>query len=163
MEEPEGALLLVSACLLGCATRYDGGHCAFPALVEMAALGRVLPFCPEVAGGLPVPRPPAECCGGDGEAVLAGTARVRTAGGEDVTEAFLAGAQRAWAVAERLGIRRAVLKEGSPSCGVRWIHDGTFQGRVVRGSGVTTAFLRRHGIEVCSEEEWLARKEGPQG
>ncbi len=155
MEASEGTLLLVSACLLGCPTRYDGGHCALPALLELAARGLALPFCPEVAGGLPIPRPPAECCGGDGEGVLAGTARVYTAAGDDVTEAFLAGARRALAVAERLGIRHAVLKEGSPSCGVRRIYDGTFQGRLVRGCGVTTALLRRHGIEVCSEEQWL--------
>ncbi|MGC8875290.1 MAG: DUF523 domain-containing protein [Chloroflexia bacterium] len=161
--EPGIALWLASACLLGCATRYDGGHCAFPALVEMAARGLVLPFCPEVAGGLPVPRPPAECCGGDGNGVLAGMARVRTAQGVDVTEAFLAGAERALSVVRRLGIRRAVLKESSPSCGVHWVHDGSFEGRLVSGCGVTTALLRRYGIDVCSEEEWLRVHGGSAG
>jgi uncharacterized protein YbbK (DUF523 family) len=150
-------LLLVSACLLGLPTCYDGKARAIPGLLEFAARGLVVPICPEIAGGLPVPRPPAECVGGDGEAVLEGLAFVRTAGGEDVTAAFVAGAGRALDIAQRLGIRRALLKENSPSCGSRCTYDGTFQGRLVAGQGVTVALLRRHGIEVISEEQWGAQ------
>lgn len=146
--------LLVSACLLGLATRYDGGSCAVAGLLRLAASGMVIPICPEVAGGLPIPRPPAECIGGDGRAVLAGKARVLTLTGDDVTAAFLGGAQRALAMARALGIRRALLKEGSPSCGSRRIHDGSFGGILVPGQGVTAALLRCEGIAVLSEEEW---------
>jgi uncharacterized protein YbbK (DUF523 family) len=146
--------ILVSACLLGLPTRYDGQGCASPGLLGLVVRGLLVPICPEMAGGLPVPRPPAECIGGDGEAVLEGLARVRTAQGEDVTAALVAGAGRALDVARRWGIRRALLKENSPSCASHRVYDGSFRGRLVAGQGVTAALLRRHGIEVLSEEEW---------
>ncbi|MGI6082235.1 MAG: DUF523 domain-containing protein [Limnochordia bacterium] len=139
---------LVSACLLGYACRYDGGHCRRRDLdVDSAEL---IPFCPEQAGGLPTPREPAEIVGGDGEAVLAGSAHVRTQGGMNVTEQYLRGAQAALKLCQELGIKRAVLKARSPSCGVRAIYDGTFSGATRPGAGVTAALLRRHGI--CLEE-----------
>ena len=144
---------LVSACLLGICTRYDGGCCPVSQLIRLAARGLAVPVCPEVAGGLPIPRPPAEIVGGDGQAVLGRQARVLTIEGEDVTEAFLAGARQALETAQRLGIRQAVLKDGSPSCGCRRIYDGTFSDRTVSGQGVAAALLQRNGITVFSEEE----------
>jgi uncharacterized protein YbbK (DUF523 family) len=144
---------LVSACLLGIRTRYDGGCCPVPRLIQLAAWGLAVPICPEVAGGLPVPRPPAEIVGGDGQAVLDGQARVLTIEGEDVTEAFLAGARQALETAQRLGIRRAVLKDDSPSCGCRRTYDGAFSDHKVSGQGVTAALLQRNGITVLSEED----------
>ena len=144
---------LVSACLLGICTRYDGRCCPVPQLIQLAARGLAVPVCPEVAGGLPIPRPPAEIVGGDGQAVLDGRARVLTIEGEDVTNAFLAGARQALETAQRLGIRQAVLKEDSPSCGGRRIYDGTFSGRTVSGQGVAAALLQHNGITVLSEEE----------
>jgi uncharacterized protein YbbK (DUF523 family) len=144
---------LVSACLLGICTRYDGGCCPVPQLIQLAARGLAVPVCPEVAGGLPIPRPPAEIVRGDGRAVLDGRARVLTIEGEDVTDAFLAGARQALETAQRLGLRQAVLKEDSPSCGCRRIYDGTFSDRMVSGQGVAAALLQRNGITVFSEEE----------
>jgi len=144
---------LVSACLLGICTRYDGGCCPVPRLIQLAARGLAVPICPEMAGGLPVPRPPAEIVGGDGQAVLDGLAQVLTIDGKDVTEAFLSGARQALETAQRLGIRQAVLKDDSPSCGCRRIYDGTFSGRVMSGQGVTAALLQRNGITVLSEED----------
>ena len=144
---------LVSACLLGICTRYDGGCCPVPRLIQLAARGLAVPICPEMAGGLPVPRPPAEIVGGDGQAVLDGLAQVLTIDGKDVTEAFLSGARQALETANRLGIRQAVLKDDSPSCGCRRIYDGTFSGRVMSGQGVTAALLQRNGITVLSEED----------
>jgi len=144
---------LVSACLLGICTRYDGGCCPVPRLIELAARGLAVPICPEMAGGLPVPRPPAEIVGGDGQAVLDGQARVLTIEGEDVTEAFLSGARQVLEMMQRLGIRQAVLKDDSPSCGCRRIYDGTFSGRIMSGQGVTAALLQRNGITVLSEED----------
>ncbi len=144
---------LISACLLGLPTRYDGRPLSpLPALLLAAARGLAIPFCPEVAGGLPVPRPPAECLGGDGQAVLEGRARVRDCTGHDVTAALVRGAHLALETVRRLGLDQAILKARSPSCGSDRIYDGTFQGRLVAGQGVTVALLRQHGVLVLSEE-----------
>ncbi|WP_067828440.1 DUF523 domain-containing protein [Actinomadura kijaniata] len=146
--------ILVSSCLLGRPVRYDGrGKPVRDDLFERwRAEGRLVPFCPEVAGGLPVPRPPAEIVGGDGADVLDGAARVVADTGEDVTEAFVAGARLALETARRAGARVALLKESSPSCGSRMIYDGTFTGTRVAGDGVTAALLEREGIRVFGEE-----------
>ncbi|MBO2455851.1 DUF523 domain-containing protein [Actinomadura barringtoniae] len=150
--------ILVSACLLGRPVRYNGaGKRLGDALFERwRAEGRLVSFCPEVSGGLPVPRPPAEIVARPGAtgggAVLDGTARVVTNTGVDVTEAFLRGARLALEAAERAGARMAVLKEGSPSCGGLRVHDGTFSGTSVPGTGVTTALLERAGIRVFGED-----------
>jgi uncharacterized protein YbbK (DUF523 family) len=148
--------ILVSACLMGRKVRYDGR-----AKTSSAALlagwreeGRLVPFCPEVAGGLPVPRPASEIEGGlGGAAVLAGSARVLTSDGADVTAAFVAGARGALVVARANGIRMAVLKEGSPSCGALSVYDGSFSGRRTPGQGVTTALLESEGIRVFGEDD----------
>ena len=146
--------VLVSACLLGQPVRYDGRASGHPDLLQRwQAEGRVVPLCPEVAGGLPTPRPAAEIPGGQGGLVLDGQAQVRTANGEDVSAAFMAGAQLALELVRRHGIRVAVLKSGSPSCGSRQTYDGTFTGVKVAGEGVTTALLRREGVQVFSELE----------
>ena len=146
--------VLVSACLLGQPVRYDGRDSGHPDLLQRGqAEGRVVPLCPEVAGGLPTPRPPAEIPGGQGAAVLDGQAQVVTVTGLDVSEAFLAGARQALALVREHGIRVAVLKAGSPSCGNRLTYDGTFSGVKVPGEGVTTALLRREGVLVFSELE----------
>ena len=146
--------VLVSACLLGQPVRYDGRSSGHPDLLQLwQQQGRVVPLCPEVAGGLPTPRPPAEIPGGQGGAVLDGEARVVTVQGEDVSAEFLAGARLALELVRRHGIRVAVLKSGSPSCGNRKVYDGTFSGSKIDGEGVTSALLRREGVQVFSELE----------
>jgi len=147
METP----FLVSACLLGLPCRYDGGSCPVPALQRLAALGQAIPICPEVVGGLPTPRPPAEIQGGDGGDVLDGRARVVREDGTDVSGEFIAGAQAALNLARRCGITQAVLKANSPSCGVGLIYDGTFSGQLTAGDGVTAALFKREGIAVGTE------------
>ncbi|WP_214320625.1 DUF523 domain-containing protein [Nonomuraea sediminis] len=147
--------ILVSACLMGRKVRYDG-RAKTSSDAQLAAWreeGRLVPFCPEVEGGLPTPRPAAEIEGGvGGAAVLSGAARVLATDGSDVTGEFLAGAQAALAVASSFGIRVAVLKEGSPSCGALSIYDGTFRGRRTPGQGVTAALLELNGIRVFTED-----------
>ena len=151
--------ILVSACLLGHPVRYNGldkktddDH-----LRRWVAQGRVVAVCPEVAGGLPVPRPPAEIVGGGGGvAVLTGASRVIARTGADVTAEFVHGADHALAKAEEHGIRVAVLKEGSPSCGSSYSYDGSFSGTRVLAPGVTTARLMAAGIRVFSEHELAA-------
>ncbi|MBA1201587.1 DUF523 domain-containing protein [Pseudomonas capeferrum] len=146
--------VLVSACLLGRPVRYDGRASGHPDLLRRWQVeGRVVALCPEVAGGLPTPRPPAEIPGGQGLAVIEGKACVVTVDGEDVSEAFLCGARQALALVRRHGIRVAILKSGSPSCGNRLTYDGSFNGVKVPGEGVAAAMLRREGIQVFSELE----------
>lgn len=107
--------VLVSRCLLGHLVRYDGGsHGPFDLLSRWHAQGRIVALCPEVAGGLPTPRPPAEIPGGQGGEVLDRLNRVFTVDGEDVSEAFLLGAEAAVELVRRHDIRMAVLKARSP-------------------------------------------------
>ncbi|OEU66436.1 MAG: purine-nucleoside phosphorylase [Desulfobacterales bacterium PC51MH44] len=147
--------LLVSACLIGERVRYNGVVKSLESsiLAHWQLQGRVVPFCPEVAAGLPVPRPSAEITGGDGGAVLRGYARVRNVNSQDVTKYFLDGAQKALELARSLGIKLAVLKEGSPSCGSTYIYDGSFSGTQKQGRGVTSFLLEEKGIRVFSERE----------
>ncbi|ANC00797.1 hypothetical protein AB688_01190 [Pseudomonas putida] len=150
----ESSKVLVSACLLGQPVRYDGRDSGHPDLLKQwQAEGRVVPLCPEVAGGLPTPRPAAEIQGGQGGQVLDGQVQVLTVAGEDVSAAFLSGARQALALVRRHGIRVAVLKSGSPSCGNRLTYDGSFSGVKVTGEGVVAALLRREGVRVFSELE----------
>lgn len=146
--------ILVSRCLLGHRVRYDGGASGpFDLLEQWIEEGRVVPLCPEVAGGLPTPRAAAEIPGGQGGEVLDGIAAVITTDGEDVSAQFLEGARQALKLVQKHGIRVAVLKANSPSCGNLLTYDGTFSGVRVSGEGVTAALLKRHGVRVFSELE----------
>jgi uncharacterized protein YbbK (DUF523 family) len=147
--------VLVSACLLGERVRYHGEDAPCPSeiLDRWKAEGRLVSACPEMAGGLPVPRPPAEITGGDGYAVLKQEAIVGDSTGVDVTEAFLLGARATLELALASGARLAVLKDGSPSCATSYIHDGSFRGQRGPGQGVTTALLSQAGIRVFSERQ----------
>lgn len=146
--------ILVSRCLLGHRVRYDGGaHGPYDLLQQWLDEGRVVALCPEVAGGLPTPRPPAEIAGGQGAQVLDGRLPVLTIDGADVTSAFVAGAQQALALVHEHGIRLALLKARSPSCGNLENYDGSFSGVRVAGEGVTAALLRRAGVQVFNEQQ----------
>lgn len=114
----------------------------------------IIPVCPECLGGLEIPRPPAEIVGGNGEGVLLGSAKVMDRTGVNRTDAFLLGATRVLEMAQVYGIKVAILKARSPSCGHGKIYDGTFRKSLMDGNGVTTALLMRHGIQVWTEEEW---------
>jgi uncharacterized protein YbbK (DUF523 family) len=154
------AIYLVSACLLGMPTAYDGAARLLPELLTLAARGQVVPVCPEVAGGLTIPRPPTEIVGGSGEDVLDGRARVLAIDGTDVTAAYLQGAERTLQAAQRWGASSAVLKARSPSCGSGQVYDGTHSVRLIPGQGVAAALLRRAGIEVFSEETFALLLKG---
>ena len=148
--------VLVSSCLLGFPARYNGGQvaCEHPVLRGWQAEGRIVVFCPEVAGGLPTPRPPAEVAAGKGGWVgLAGEARVIDKTGEDVTEPFVRGARLAQDLARTRQIRIAILKEGSPSCGSSYSYDGSFKSVRLPLPGVTTAALEEAGVRVFSEHQ----------
>lgn len=149
---------LVSACLLGINCRYDGGNNLHPKIIDLAGRYTLIPVCPEQLGGLPTPRPPAEIQGGDGHQVLAGKAVVVNVEGADVTDSFIQGAGQTWELTKICRVKGAILKAGSPSCGVHQIHNGKFQNRLTRGCGVTAALLITQGLEVISEhngsEKW---------
>ena len=132
--------LLISACLLGFPCKYDGGSNALPA-ETLAALRRrwkLIPVCPEVAGGLPVPRVPSERQG----------ERVVTRDGRDVTAEYRRGAECAVKLAERFGARHALLKARSPSCGPGQIYDGSFTGKLTEKNGMTAEYLRIKNLSV---------------
>jgi len=147
--------VLISACLLGEPVRYNGRD--VPTRHEILARwhveGRLVSICPEVAGGLSVPRPPAEILNGDGLAVLESTAKVMTKSGDDVTAAFLKGAYTALAFAQAHGCRVAILTEKSPSCGSSLIHDGTFSPGLRQGRGITAALLEQNGVRVFNQHQ----------
>jgi len=147
--------ILVSACLLGQRVRYDGRRCLGTQDLwqRWEKEGRLVPICPEVAGGLPVPRPPAEIEEGDGVGALAGRRSILTNTGVSVAEPFLYGARKALALATHHQIKMAILKEKSPSCGVLSTYDGSFRGRLTNNMGVTAALLHAYGIKVFSDTE----------
>lgn len=135
--------ILISACLLGTACRYDGRgnqHDDVLALLQQEDIC-LIPVCPEQLGGMPTPRIPSERRG----------ERVVNRAGVDVTESFSRGAQQALRIARLYGCDTAILKERSPSCGCGRIYDGSFTGTLIDGDGVTTALLRRNGLHVIGE------------
>ena len=135
--------ILISACLVGDNVKYDGGNNKNPLIEKLLEKYELVPFCPEVEGGLPIPRHPSEQ---RGEQVINDI-------DEDVTDQFERGADLALNICLYLKITKAILKERSPSCGVHSIYDGTFSHKVIPGMGVTAALLKRKGIEVYSEDE----------
>jgi len=141
---------LVSACLVGVNCRYDGGNSLDERVMGLVSCCLLVPVCPEQLGGLGTPRQPMRIVGGSGGDVLDGKARVVNKSGEDVTRNLVVGAEEVLRIARLLGVRTAILKAGSPSCGCGEIRDS---GIPRRGDGVTTALLKRNGIRVVTEEE----------
>lgn len=135
--------ILISACLVGDKVKYDGGSNYNEKVKLLLEKYELVPFCPEVEGGLPTPRVASE----------RQKDRVKMKSGKDVTKNFQQGAELALNICLYLGIKIAILKERSPSCGSKKIHDGTFTNKLIDGEGVTTELLRKKGIKVISEEE----------
>ena len=143
-QQAERPAVLVSACLLGVACTHLGESRSNPAVLALRSEARLIPVCPEVAGGLATPRPRAER-GRDG--------RVLTSEGADVTALYEKGAEQAVVLARATGARRAVLKARSPSCGSREIYDGSHAGVLIAGEGVTASALRGASVLVVSDED----------
>ncbi len=141
-------MILVSACLCGHCCRYDGSSAVDTSLMELVNEGEAVPVCPELLGGLLVPRPQAEISCGSGEQVLLGRAKVYDCTGSDVTDAFIKGAFETLSLANSIGAKHAILKANSPSCGCGSIYDGTFSSNKRQGDGVTAALLKQNGIYV---------------
>ncbi|CNE60602.1 DUF523 domain-containing protein [Yersinia nurmii] len=154
-KQPPTNKVLVSACLMGQPVRYNVSAVSGERdiLRRWESDGRLVIICPEMAAGMPVPRPAAEIQAGNGEFVLAGRALVREISGADVSAEFVLGAQLALKLARENGCKVAILTEGSPSCGSSVIYDGHFSGTLLSGSGVVTALLRSQGIQVFSQNQ----------
>ncbi len=135
--------ILISACLLGVGCRYDGAHKENTEVLQLMDKYELIPFCPEIYGGLPTPRTPSERVGDS----------VMMRDGTDVTENYRRGAEEAYRICVRYGITVALLKERSPSCGRGQIYDGSFTGRLTERDGVTAEHLISHGIRVIGESD----------
>jgi uncharacterized protein YbbK (DUF523 family) len=144
-------MILISACLLGIYSKYDGGSNLQPLLAKYSHCGKYLPVCPEQLGGLPTPRLPVEIVNGCGEDVLNGERKVINPAGEDLSKPFCRGAEEVAALVAAFPITAAIFKERSPSCGVHQIYDGSFSHIVVNGQGVTASRLKQLNIPLYSE------------
>lgn len=145
--------IVVSRCLMGDGCRYDGKDQCVAYVKELVKQGRAIPICPEQLGGLSTPRQPSERVG----------TMVISRCGNDISEAFQTGAELALHIAQTHEARMAILKSLSPSCGKGQIYDGTFQGTLCSGNGVTTDLFLQAGIEVLNEEEgyeWYEKHQG---
>jgi uncharacterized protein YbbK (DUF523 family) len=142
---PGKASYIVSACLCGIPCRYDGTSSPNKQVVELVRKGRAIPICPEVLGGLSIPRIGMDLVGGEGKDVLDGSARVISRKGEDLTVSLVRGALASFRIAKKLRIKKALMKQKSPSCGCGLIKR---RGRTIKGDGVTTALFKREGITV---------------
>ena len=138
--------IMVSACLLGENCKYSGGNNLRPELLRLLSGHTVIPVCPEVLGGLPTPRVPAE--------IVAGTVWNRE--GVSVDDAFRRGAKAALEIAKREKPDLIILQSRSPSCGVKEVYDGTFSGRLIPGLGVFAALAQAAGFRVMDIDDILA-------
>lgn len=137
--------IMVSACLLGDKTRYDGKDNYFPFVEKLKRKYEIIPFCPEVSCGLPTPRAPAEIRKN----------QVVNSEGRNLTRQYEEAADHAAKICKYFGIRIAILKDKSPACGSRKIHDGSFSGNLIDGVGITARRLIREGIKVYAETDAL--------
>ncbi len=138
--------IMVSACLLGENCKYNGGNNLRPELLRLLSGHTVIPVCPEVLGGLPTPRIPAE--------IVTGTVLNRE--GVSVDDAFRHGAEAALDIAKREKPDLVILQSRSPSCGVKEVYDGTFSGRLIPGRGVFASFAQAAGFRVMDIDDVLA-------
>jgi uncharacterized protein YbbK (DUF523 family) len=148
-------MILVSSCLAGLEVRYNGTHSLNNKLRKLVEEKKATMICPELLGGFSTPREPAEILGGDGYDVLDGKAKVVEKSGNDVTEMYIKGAYATLNKAQKIKATLVVLKEYSPSCGSSMIYNGEFIGNKIEGNGVTSALLRRNGIKVISERQFV--------
>ncbi len=138
-------MIAVSSCLAGVACRYDGKANTVEKIKELVENGQAVCICPEVLGGMPVPRFPVEITGD----------KVLTSNGDDFTKEFIDGAKKSYEIIKQHDIKVAILKSKSPSCGCGKIYDGSFSKKLINGDGITTTYLKVHGIIVYDENQGL--------
>jgi len=145
-------MYLISACLCGVNCRYNSLNSYNEVCEKLLKENKAIAVCPEELGGLSTPRMPCEIQG-TAEKIIDGKSKVIDINGEDVSEMFLKGAEEVLKLAEIFKVKKAILKEGSPSCGVKYVYDGTFSGVKIHGRGITAQVLSDASIEIFSEED----------
>lgn len=140
-------MMIISACLCGCDCKYNGKNNKNESCVELLKRGKAVLVCPEQLGGMTTPRVPSEIIKNDGNI------SVISKEGKDVSKEFKKGAKEALKIAKLVDAKVAILKDGSPSCGSKYIYDGTFSGNKIKGEGITAKLFIENGIKVFSEDE----------
>ena len=140
-------MYLISACLCGVNCKYNGGNNLNEDCLDLLRKGKAILICPEQLGGLTTPRDPSEIISGSEEKVV-------TKNGVDVSHNFSKGAEEVLRIAKETNIKKAILKEGSPSCGCNYIYDGSFSGKKIKGQGITSKALKDVGVDVMSDVEY---------
>lgn len=140
-------MMIISACLCGCDCKYNGKNNKNESCVELLKRGKAVLVCPEQLGGMTTPRVPSEILKNDGKI------SVISKEGKDVSKEFKKGAKEALKIAKLVDAKVAILKNGSPSCGSKYIYDGTFSNNKIEGKGITAKLFVENGIEVFSEDE----------
>ncbi len=142
-------MIMISACLVGVRCRYDGHELPNEDLVELFKQGKAIPICPEVLGGLDIPRASCEIVKKEGQQIIVNRE------GVDCTAEFLEGARISTEIALAAGVKHAILKSKSPSCGCGKVYDGTFSKQLVEGNGLTAQYFIKNGIQVWTEENYI--------
>jgi len=152
MDANRSKTILVSSCLLGLDSRYNGVCKKNKFVLDFLAAGNwtIVPVCPEQLAGLPTPRPATQFSEGDGASILKGNGKVVNSNHETMTDTFVKGAEQTLQIAKLNDCTQAILKERSPSCGVHEIYRNN---NIVQGSGVAAAMLSLHGVSVFSEDD----------
>ncbi|WP_300277680.1 DUF523 domain-containing protein [Peptacetobacter sp.] len=146
-------MIAVSACLIGENCKYNGGNNKNETVLKYLKGKEYITICPECSGGLETPREAAEIIDGEGIDVIKNRSKVISRIGKDVTNEYLKGAKISLEEVKKYNVKEAILKEGSPSCGVNKIHNGEFKGIKKSGKGVTASLFEINGIEIISEKD----------
>ena len=140
-------MYIISACLIGENCKYDGNNNFHEVAKDLFDKGLVIPVCPEQLGGMSTPRIPSEIVGN----------KVLSKEWLDVTNEFSLGAKKTLKIALENNVKYAILQAKSPSCGSKFIYDGTFSNKLIKGQGITTKLLEKHGIKVITVEEYIEK------
>ena len=146
-------MYLISACLCGVNCKYNGLNNYNEICDKLFTSGKAILVCPEQLGGLPTPRIPSEIIGESSNILNNNNGSVIDKNGNYVTPQFVKGAKETLQIAKKLNIKKAILKDGSPSCGVNYIYDGNFNGTKIKGMGLTAQLLKESSIDIISELE----------
>lgn len=139
-------MIVVSACLLGENVTYRGDSNKNEELIQLLKHYDIIKVCPEVMGGLSIPRNPSEIKSFNPLMVVSHQS-------VDVTEQFLKGSIQALEKIKNHNVKIAILKANSPSCGNEYVYDGTFSSSLVEGSGVFASMLKGMGMKVFNEKQ----------
>jgi len=152
-------MILVSACLLGINCQYNCESDLTEKLLEfLKDKGEFIAICPEVLGGLPIPRDASAIVNGGEKDIDLKKVKVRSIKNKDVSNEFVKGAQRVLEIAKQNKVHLAILKAKSPSCGAGLIYDDTFTRNLIAGDGITAAMLKKHGVKVMTEKDLINNK-----